>query len=274
MKRQKNNQSGFTLVELSIVLVIIGLIVSSVLVGQTLVRSAELRSTLTQLESFNSAIGTFRGKYNGLPGDVLGAANFGFTGNGDANGVLYAASSATGMSGTSENNYFWNHLGSSGASLISGSYTGSTALTATTISGALPSAKSGNYWGVFAGRATTTAEVASSVLESGFNYYILGVTGDGTSGAFTTAVTLTPLEAQSLDSKIDDGKPSLGTVRARGAGTDAPDTVPTSAISSGASADVCVYFVATAYTTAPSTNTYNVKNGVSQLCTLRFKMPL
>lgn len=273
MNRLKKSQYGFTLVELSIVLVIIGLIVSSVLVGQTLVRSAELRATLTQLESFNAAVGAFRGKYNGLPGDVPGATNFGFTGNGNSNGVLYAASSATGMAGTRENNYFWNHLGSSGAALIPGVYTGNVDLTSTiaTISAALPAAKAGNFWGVFAGPATTTAEAATSGSESGSNYYILGVTGDATAGAFTTTATLTPLEAQSLDLKVDDGKPSSGTVRARGAGTDAPDTVPTSAVVGDVS--TCVNWVATSYTTSPGTNTYATK-GAGPLCTLRFRMPL
>lgn len=284
--KNKQSQSGFTLVELSIVLVIIGLIISSVLVGQDLVRSAELRSTMTQLEGFNSAIGTFRGKYNGLPGDVTGATSFGFNGDGNANGLLVDVCAGTGasctaassMSATSENNFFWNHLGSSGAALIAGSYLGTTALTSSNIATVLPAAKAGNYWGVYtggsaSGSTATAVEGGTLASEAGTNYYILGVTGDGTSGAMTTAVTLTPLEAQNIDTKMDDGKPSTGTVRARGAGTDLPDTVPSSAVSSGASTTVCTYYVATGYTTAPSTNTYAIKAPAAQ-CNLRFKMPL
>src|SRR5579872_6907625 len=90
-----NKESGFTLVELSIVLVIIGLIISSVLVGQDLIRSAELRATVTQLEGYNAAVGTFRGKYNGLPGDVAGAVNYGFASNGNGDGILSPSTDLT-----------------------------------------------------------------------------------------------------------------------------------------------------------------------------------
>lgn len=273
MERLQKSQAGFTLVELSIVLVVIGLIVSSVLVGQTLVRSGELRASITQLEGFNAAVATFRGKYNGLPGDVAGATSFGFTGDGDNNAVFRVSSNGTTTTGltAAENVYFWNHLGSTGAGLISGAYSGA-AVTSANIATMLPAAKAGNYWGVYAGPATTTVETQTSGSEAGTNYYMLGVLG-GTAGQYLTTPTLTPLEAQGIDSKVDDGKPSTGLVRARGGATDAADTVPTSAVSSGASTSVCTYFVATSYTTAISTNTYNSKNGITPLCTLRIKMP-
>ena len=270
--KKRMSQSGFTLVELSIVLVIIGLIISSVLVGQDLVRSAELRASITQYEGFNSAVATFRGKYSGLPGDVAGATNFGFTGNGNNNGLLLAV--ATGGATTfaaGENVYFWNHLGSTGAALVSGTYNGA-AVVSSSISSTLPAAKAGNYWGVYAGNATATAEVTSSTVEAGQNFYILGVTG-GTSGqtnAASATPTLIPLEAQSIDSKIDDGKPSTGIVRARGSATaDAADQAPTSAASGTAT---CTLYVATSYVTAPVTNTY-ATTATTPLCNLRFKMP-
>jgi prepilin-type N-terminal cleavage/methylation domain-containing protein len=46
--------AGFTLIELSIVLVIIGLIVGGVLVGQDLVKAAGVRATISQIEKFNT----------------------------------------------------------------------------------------------------------------------------------------------------------------------------------------------------------------------------
>src|SRR3954463_15618522 len=76
---------GFTLIELSIVLVIIGLIVGGILVGQDLIKAAEIRATVGQIEKYNSAVNTFRTKYNGIPGDLSGSAG----GNASAFGLFY-----------------------------------------------------------------------------------------------------------------------------------------------------------------------------------------
>src|ERR1700753_1764982 len=74
------NNKGFTLIELSIVLVIIGLIVGGILTGQDLIKSAEQRATLAQVEKYNTAVNTFRNKFGGIPGDLAytTASNFGF----------------------------------------------------------------------------------------------------------------------------------------------------------------------------------------------------
>src|ERR1700712_2724582 len=90
---------GFTLIELSIVLVIIGLIVGGVLVGQDLVRAAAVRAQISQIEKYNTAVNTFYGKYGYLPGDIKDpdATRFGFAsrnpnggqpGNADGNGLI------------------------------------------------------------------------------------------------------------------------------------------------------------------------------------------
>ena len=68
---RRHNKSGFTLIELSIVLVIIGLIVGGILVGQDLIKSAEMRNLASQLRQYQVATSTFRGKYNEIPGDML-----------------------------------------------------------------------------------------------------------------------------------------------------------------------------------------------------------
>jgi prepilin-type N-terminal cleavage/methylation domain-containing protein len=247
-KKFKKSQKGFTLVELSIVLVIIGLIISSVLVGQDLVKAAELRSIVTQYESFNSAVGAFRGKYNGLPGDVAGQTNFGFTGNGDGDGILSTSTdlAGDGAGDLGENLMFWNHLGSTGASLISGSYNAAT-VDVSTVSATLPSSKVGEYWGVFA--------------SAGMNYYVVGVTGGG-SGVYLTTAVFTPIEAQGVDEKIDDGRPGRGIVQARGPHTTNADD---------GTLNTCASAVGGTPIVPTATSTYVTNANATATCTLRIR---
>lgn len=248
-----NPQKGFTLVELSIVLVIIGLIISSVLVGQELIRSAELRSTINQYESFNAAIATFRGRYDGIPGDVDGATDFGFTGDGDGDNLLIG----TGTAGhaANENVFFWNHLGSTGAALIPGSYDGTSVTnTAGQINDSTPQAKSGENWGVFE---------ASNV-----NYFIIGAADTATTNSQTTVAPFNSLDAFGIDSKIDDGRPMRGIVQARGAHINNADTNPT--YDSASDAAACTGGSAGS---VDATATYNT--AFTELdCTLRLRFQL
>ena len=69
-------RSGFSLVELSIVLVILGLLTGGILAGQNLIRAAELRSVTTQFQNYHAAVMTFRDKYFALPGDMANAEDF------------------------------------------------------------------------------------------------------------------------------------------------------------------------------------------------------
>jgi len=253
--KHSNTRSGFTLVELSIVLVIIGLIVSSVLVGQDLVRQAELRSTVTQFEQFQAAVKTFKTKYNALPGDVTGATTYDWTGDGDNNGILDAGADGH---GATDNVFFWSHLGASGAGLISGTYSGAAIEDDSTMGDFLPEADAGNFWGVFYDSTT------------GYNHYIIGATTPATDGDFTTTATLIPSDALSLDSKIDDSRPGRGIVQTVFAASNAPNTTPANNAGIQTSAtptdtgDECTYqatatFVDANYNTAESSATCVMK---------------
>src|SRR6187399_2125428 len=67
---------GFSLVELSIVLVILGLLTGGILAGQSLIRAAELRAVSTEYSKFVTAGRSFRDKYFALPGDMANATSF------------------------------------------------------------------------------------------------------------------------------------------------------------------------------------------------------
>ncbi len=68
-------QSGFTLIEIAIVLVIIGLILGGALKGQELIATAKVRSTINQLDGVRAAYYAFQDRYRALPGDYAQAAN-------------------------------------------------------------------------------------------------------------------------------------------------------------------------------------------------------
>ncbi len=120
---------GFTLIELSIVLVIIGLLVGGVLVGKALIEAAFMHAQISQIESYNTAANTFKTKYNALPGDIdaAKASQFGLAvriggaGHGDNNGLLEGGA-AEDMRNAGENALFWNDL--STANLLGTSYVG------------------------------------------------------------------------------------------------------------------------------------------------------
>ncbi len=95
--------SAFTLIELSIVLVIIGLKVGGVLVGRDLINASYVRAQITQIEKYNQAVNTFRDKYSELPGDIEPGlvTKFGFTtvpvrggiaGEGNGDGIIHSVS--------------------------------------------------------------------------------------------------------------------------------------------------------------------------------------
>ena len=79
-------RAGFTLIELSIVLVIIGLIIGGIVVGKGLIEIAQNRKIMSQMDSYELAYNTFMLKYNCIPGDCARAADFslGPSGNGDS----------------------------------------------------------------------------------------------------------------------------------------------------------------------------------------------
>jgi len=115
----KRNQSGFTLIEIAIVLVIIGLLLGGVLKGQELINSAKVKNLATDFKNIPIYIYGYQDKYKALPGDDANAvAHLGTTakqgpippaGNGIINGPWTWTSPAVAVQ-TDESYLFWQHI--------------------------------------------------------------------------------------------------------------------------------------------------------------------
>ena len=277
----KATTSGFTLIEISIVLVIIGLIVGGILTGQDLIRAAGIRAQIAQIEKYHTAVRTFQGKYGYLPGDIPDpyAGRFGFVargsyaGEGDGNGLLAGISSNSAGSdqgnkeAAGELGLFWVDLSQAG--LIDGSFNTvvATSLPASDATGAtignyFPSAKIGN------GNYVYTWGGGSSCCPwtyTGINYYGISnvslIAGSTNFGKVTSSAGLSVLQALNIDTKADDGLPQTGSIIAVYLNIDPRWTDGTNMLSSGPS---------TAATAASSTTCYdngNVNNATQKYST-------
>lgn len=214
---------GFSLVELSIVLVILGLLVGGILAGQSLIHASELRAVGTEYNRYKTATMGFRDKYLYLPGDLPNAIVFwgaadggdginsdcknaettnGNTCNGNGDGIID-------FSPAYEYVRFWQQLGNAG--LIEGKYIGTTSVTvcnAATPGCLYPASKfSGGLWTVWMDDVNT-----SSYVYNGNWGNILALSGDPTGGGASRLLNflVAPEDAWNIDTKLDDGKPGTG----------------------------------------------------------------
>lgn len=207
-------QKGFTLIEMSIVLVIIGLIIGGILKGQEIIESSRQKNLITQVNAVRAALTTFQDRYRALPGDYslattrISTAASAFV-NGDGNGVIgtsganaaaLAALPGQNAAGT-ENLQFWVHL--FGARLIEGvsptnapgtTFGENSPLPAT----AFPGSGLSVVYGTYADFAGDTRQGHWAVVHR---------------GPVTSAAALSPRQMYALDLKVDDGIPSRGTFR-------------------------------------------------------------
>ena len=272
--QRRTKHYGFTLLEISMVLIIVGLIIGGVLVGRDMIAAAEIRAQITQIEKYKMAALIFKNKYGALPGDLAGAAGLGLA---QAVGVAneYGAASRTGdglimscindsQSATvappygyvffgCENSLFWNHLSQTdliGAGFAQTDNANSFNHSVSHPSLYIPHAVIGdNYVIVYAWNGTNYFHIVGMPTIWSNNGY----------GSIPSQNRLTPLQAYQLDLKIDNGFPLTGSVKA---------------YDLDASNNLWLYLAAGSNTRCRnSSDAYNVNGSVSDngLCQLQIK---
>lgn len=256
------NECAFSLVELSIVLVILGLLVGSLVSSKSLIRAAQLRAISTEYDNYRTATQAFRDKYLGLPGDITNASKFwgassncannfcmpedykrdpvvnpgtcdittstgSSVGKGDGNGLI----EGSGNYGTSEISQFWKQLQYAG--LISGKFYsgrgfcgwGDAGSNTSFVPGVnVPKSRIPNSgWSVFTavGNDNNSYRAAGSSLNAAgaIFYGNAFMFGNESFKWFPGGAVITPAEAWSVDTKLDDGMPGKGFVIVRSAQT-------------------------------------------------------
>lgn len=142
-------QRGFTLVEIAIVLVIIGLLLGGVLKGQEMIENGRIKSVVGDMNGISAAYNSYLDRYHAIPGDetnaVMGAAGRGWLGAaaGNGDGVLGTLPAATFTNAAAEQGAMWRAL--RGSLLVAGN-----PAAPTTVAG-LPRAGTGGLIGVSVG---------------------------------------------------------------------------------------------------------------------------
>lgn len=215
------SQAGFTLVELAIVMMIIGLLIGGVLKGQELIANARVTATIAEVQSFQASALGFLDQYSSLPGDMINATNRvpNCTAatrclNGDGSGIMgnptgWRRDSTGAAAPFVETSMFWKHL------LLSGYISGVAA-------DADPASPA---WGVTHPSAAINGgyqlQHTVSVAGSGHWLRLQNTVAHGGGGETSVvpvdgAGVVSPLRAAQIDRKMDDGNPDAGIVHSWG----------------------------------------------------------
>ena len=174
-------QAGFTLVEIAIVLVIIGLLLGGILKGQEMITQAKIKNTMADFPGISAAYHGYQDRYRAIPGDDAGAARWSGATAGNGNGQVAGTYNST--TANAESRLFWDHLRRAGFVAGSGQ--------------AQPYNAATGMIGVQTGNGAATPAAA------------LG----GFTGLIMCSANLPDKIAIAVDTQMDDGTIGTGTVR-------------------------------------------------------------
>lgn len=217
--RKVADQRGFTLIELSIVLVLIGLIIGGVLKGQEMINSTRLKMTVNQADAVKAAVNVFQDKYIQLPGDYDEATVYIGTqagSDGDGDGLINDAAGGAGVASITaadnvESSRAWEQM--QVAQIL-----GQVDLNDTTDTddNFLPAKVDGTSWQLIFG-----------TIDGRTAHWLRLEQSDGAGAAATNVIT--SLQAAEIDRKYDDTQPDTGSIRADDGATPAATTCRTGA---------------------------------------------
>ncbi len=234
LSRNIRPRSGFTLIEMSIVLLIISLIVGGIIGGQELVKAARLQRVGKEANEIRDAVRVFEDKYGALPGDLANAgqlwANSGCTDSdplqpcsGDQDGRIWRTNASV-VAGegrqAGEKARFWQHLVL--AQMFPGNYDGLMRTPNTFVSGVNAPATpiDGLYFSVGWRATFVTSDCCGNWVRGQYSAVqnLISLDGNGTFGGMTAT------DAKSIDDKVDDGVAYTG--RVIGANGDSDKSCP------------------------------------------------
>jgi prepilin-type N-terminal cleavage/methylation domain-containing protein len=177
----KTRQQGFTLVEIAIVLVIIGLLLGGILKGQEMITQARIKNVIADFSGISAAYYGYQDRYRAIPGDDAGATRWSTTA-GDGNGSVAGDYNST--VNNAESRLWWDHLRRAGFVAGTGQQQ--------------PLNAASGMLGVQTGMGTGSGNALG-----GFSSLII------------CSANLADKIAIAIDSQMDDGQPGAGALRAQ-----------------------------------------------------------
>lgn len=218
-----SSKLGFSLTELSVVVVIIAILLAGILKGQNLINEAKLQAIVSEVSSHKVAVNSFYAKYAKYPGDFNEAVAYwgATTANGDNNG--YIEFKNTVVTPVYEGYRLWQHL--SYAGMVNSPYLGTATTSIPALGTDVPLSKSGGgYLFDYSSSGTTYNGVIGGAYGMDLkNVMILGIPIATVASPVKVNGVLTATQAMSLDTKMDDGLASSGNVEgSKGVGSASP----------------------------------------------------